>query len=301
MAENKCYCTDYDYEMFFRLTKIILPEVLKIMHIKKFRFIVKGGMAVDAYVKKFSEGPIIGSPDWDLQVAGSIDAFVKTAKKLILSYQGFQDLDLVKVRIVLDVEPGHQQHGYQIGFRSSSEECGTLFFLDVFQVDEIPKSVLIDKIPYIPLRDLVVDLIKTLKNREIGLEQAESLTIPRDELRIRLEGQIEAAEIQIKKGKKGIRKIIADVGKTGEEKTTDIIEILEDIQANTENIVNKRNSLNSVDFEKSQVDLHKARKKLERTRRRLEKIISMPLGKKKLEIICQTMRDAPAFRTYCVA
>lgn len=61
MSEFKKDCTDYDWELFFRITNLIIPDILRSAYKNDISFMVKGGKAVDAYLQQ-----PIGSPDWDI-------------------------------------------------------------------------------------------------------------------------------------------------------------------------------------------------------------------------------------------
>ena len=54
-------CDDYDWELYYRISNMYVPKILQNAYKTGYKFYVKGGRAVDAYLRH-----PIGSPDWDI-------------------------------------------------------------------------------------------------------------------------------------------------------------------------------------------------------------------------------------------
>lgn len=147
-------CTDYDWELYFRITSLIVPNLLRQARERDIAYIVKGGKAVDAYLKN-----PIGSPDWDLAVHDyePLYSFLLNGLKSIPSISK----SISETTTVMDL--GNKKfHGRQIGITN----CGGMWVIDIMRMPgKDLRGVVIDGIPYMQLSSLIVDLEKTVTDR----------------------------------------------------------------------------------------------------------------------------------------
>lgn len=310
------YCNDYDWELFFRISNLVMPDILRDVYKrvnKKFFFYVLGGKAVDAHTAKpaYSEN-YIGSPDWDVDVVGE-----ENIRKFI-------DLVMARVREAIDgvrlvVTPASKEtpptrekpngvklHGFQIGIETTSEQCGIIYFLDVFAIPDedfeievynrgtpyesvyIPIDV-IDGIPYIPSIQLAVDLFDILKDRQDLYTGAMAMRP------LETEAQLERIDGTLQEYKTKLHKYISK--KLGEAAYTEQVKLkiddyLLDIDTwakEYQRIKDLATSIEKVDFD---LKLNKQRLKFERTEDRLRRMMKMRGG-----ILCETCQYTDVVRT----
>lgn len=254
---DEIYCNDYNWELFFRISSIIVPKILKRAHTrrrKEFRFCVIGGKAVDAHTSTpaYSEN-YIGSPDWDIDTTDKVkfEKFVKDSIEAEIP-----SLKLSSTKVDKD-----GAKGVQLGIVSG--KC-ILRFMDIFQVPEI-ESELIDGIPYIPRKQLMIQLFKILSDRRAQYTQGLEL-IPRDE---DIAQRIADATKSIKDAKDKLMRAVRKCTKD-ENLIEKIEEYVNDIEDYTDI---KKGLLDAADSkEKLEIDLkvEKSMQKLEKTRQRLK-------------------------------
>ena len=147
-------CTDYDWELYFRITSLIVPNLLRQARERDIAYIVKGGKAVDAYLKN-----PIGSPDWDLVVHDyePLYSFLLNGLKSIPSISK----SISESTTVMEL--GNKKfHGKQIGITN----CGGMWVIDIMRMPgKDLMGVVIDGIPYMQLSRLIADLEETLTDR----------------------------------------------------------------------------------------------------------------------------------------
>lgn len=147
-------CTDYDWELYFRITSLLVPDLLRQARRNDIAYIVKGGKAVDAYLKN-----PIGSPDWDLVVHDyePLYSFLLNGLKSIPSISK----SISESSTVLEL--GNKKfYGKQICISN----CGGMWVIDLMKMPgKDLRGVVIDGIPYIQLSRLVTDLEQTVADR----------------------------------------------------------------------------------------------------------------------------------------
>lgn len=153
-------CSEYDYELFFRIVNKHIPTLLRKAYKNKFRFYVKGGKAIDAYIKRE-----IGSPDWDIicnsnDRDGLHDYIVSSLSR-----------DMPRVNLVFSTAKLFDKTAKQIGI----DNCDGMYFADIFEgdVDDNDYTV-IDGIPYLRYDKLLSDIEQTSRDRmELVAQQAQ--------------------------------------------------------------------------------------------------------------------------------
>jgi hypothetical protein len=193
---DEVYCNDYNWEVFFRISMLIVPKLLKNAHRKeKIRFCVIGGKAVDAHTASpaYSEN-YIGSPDWD------IDVDDKDKKKFETYIKTSIEEELPSVKIISEKVDKFGEIGVQFGIRF--DKC-IIRFMDIFKVSTIEYE-LIDGIPYLPRKQLMIQLFKILSDRRANYNQELSV-VPTDE---GIKVAIEEADKDLKKTKLKLMKAV---------------------------------------------------------------------------------------------
>jgi hypothetical protein len=156
---DEVYCNDYNWEVFFRISSVIVPKLLKQVHKnshEKFKFCVIGGKAVDAHISE----NYIGSPDWDIDTTDK-EKFTQFIKSSIERQMPF-------VKIFSNTVDKNGEIGIQLGIDSGN--C-VLRFMDVFQFPTIEYEV-VQGIPYLPKKKLMIQLFQILNDRRALYKQA---------------------------------------------------------------------------------------------------------------------------------
>lgn len=278
---TELYCNDYDWELFFRISNLVMPAILKDIYRRRrtlgFVFYVLGGKAVDAHTAKpaYSEN-YIGSPDWDVDLVGdNIQDFItEVVSRISHTIDG---VELIVTPASKELPNGEIQHGFQIGIVTASEKCGIIYFFDVFTVHEIDfKIEVIDGIPYIPSKNLTTHLFELLKQRQDLYRGGLAMRpIETDIALMRIEENIKDQRNRLDRY---LSKKIGVVVKYDEikEKLNEIVDDLVVQEKEYQRIVDLANSIEKVEFD---VKLNKQKLKVERTEQRLRRMIKMNRGR----------------------
>ena len=257
------YCNDYNWEIYFRISTIIVPKLLKNAHRKgRGTFCVIGGKAVDAHTASpaYSEN-YIGSPDWDIDVLDK-KKFEAYIKKSIEEELPFVNISSEKVDKFGEI-------GVQLGVESG--KC-VLRFMDIFQVRSIDYEV-IDSIPYLPRKQLMIQLFKILNDRRVKYNQELSFA-PRDEDN---KAAIADAHKNLEKTKSKLMKAVKKLTKD-----KDTIEEIEEFANDIEDYAKMRQSLMDAGDSKEKLEfdlkIQKSLQKLERTKKRLQTLAEQNKG-----------------------
>ena len=259
---DEVYCNDYNWELYFRISAIIVPKLLKRAHRQKFKFCVIGGKAVDAHTAKpaYSEN-YIGSPDWDIDTTDKkkFEEFIKESIE--------DELSFVKISSTKVDKDGAK--GVQLGIDSGN--C-VLRFMDIFQVPKIDHE-LIDGIPYIPRQQLMIQLFQILNDRRVKYNEELSF-VPKDEDN---RAAIAEADKNLKKTKSKLMKAVEKLTKD-----EDTIEKIEEFANDIEDYTKMRQSLMDAGDSKEKLDfdlkIQKSLQKLERTKKRLQTLAEQNKG-----------------------
>lgn len=245
MEESEFFCNDYDWELFFRVSNKVIPDILRKAYIEKIPFCVIGGKAVDAHTAQpaYSQN-YIGSPDWDIDSSERdiiVDFIIKKIKNEIPSIHLFTKKVVKEV-----VEDGEKisYKGVQIGIippsmRVTTEQtpfeirnCALPFVADVFQKPGFRVEV-IEGIPYIPARRLIVDLIGTIQDRKVLVTGAEGMLIRYEDTEkqmIKLKDTIQTSVIKLKRGiNRALTEVKPSTDEIIERYTEDIIDYAEQL------------------------------------------------------------------------
>jgi urease gamma subunit len=259
---DEVYCNDYNWELFFRISTIIVPKLLKKAHRQKLKFCVIGGKAVDAHTASpaYSEN-YIGSPDWDIDVDDKkkFEAYIKTSIEQELPF----------VRINSEKVDKFGEKGVKLGIKS--DKC-LLHFMDIFQVSNI-KYELIDGIPYLPRQQLMIQLFQILSDRRKTYDQ--DLAFVPDVVEIN--SRIEEARKNITKSKsklmKAVKKLTTDEATI--EKIEEFANSIEDYTKMEQSLIDAGDSKQSLDFD---LKIQKSLQKLEKTKKRLQTLAEQNRG-----------------------
>ena len=169
-------CGIREYELYFKFANNYVPNTLRNLYTTHKSFYVKGGKAVDEYLRKK-----IGSPDWDVfyyltrgqpekeEVHQNILSVLNT---FLRDFVNVDNTNIISEKATFN-EPGKEdlsmiQYGIQQG------SCKLLFLDVVFTVEEFPGSTLREGIPY-QKRDTLMGNVETiLRNRIDQVKQAEN-------------------------------------------------------------------------------------------------------------------------------
>jgi hypothetical protein len=251
---DEVYCNDYNWEVFFRISMLIVPKLLKNAHRKeKIRFCVIGGKAVDAHTASpaYSEN-YIGSPDWD------IDVDDKDKKKFETYIKTSIEEELPSVKIISEKVDKFGEIGVQFGIRF--DKC-IIRFMDIFKVRTIEYE-LIDGIPYLPRKKLMIQLFKILSDRRAKYNEELSV-VPKDE----------DVEVAIAKADKGLMNTRSKLMKAVRNLTNnkDVVEKIENYAYEIQDYARIRQSLmDSKDKLFFDLQIQKSLQKLEKTKKRLQ-------------------------------
>ena len=260
---DEVYCNDYNWELYFRISAIIVPKLLKNAHRKgRGTFCVIGGKAVDAHTASpaYSEN-YIGSPDWDIDVLDK-KKFEAYIKKSIEEELPFVNISSEKVDKFGEI-------GVQLGVESG--KC-VLRFMDIFQVRSIDYEV-IDSIPYLPRKQLMIQLFKILNDRRVKYNQELSF-VPKDEDN---RAAIADAHKNLEKTKSKLMKAVKKLTKD-----KDTIEEIEEFANDIEDYAKMGQSLMDAGDSKEKLEfdlkIQKSLQKLERTKKRLQTLAEQNKG-----------------------
>ena len=276
---TEMYCNDYDWELFFRISNLVMPAILKDIYRRRrrlgFVFYVLGGKAVDAHSANpaYSEN-YIGSPDWDVDVVGdNIQDFITEVLSHIRAE--INGVNLVVTPASKELPNKEIHHGFQIGISTTSEKCGIIYFFDVFRVHEIDFRIeVIDGIPYIPSKNLTTHLFELLGQRQ-DLYRG-GLAMSPVETNVALARIKENIEEERKRLDKYLsRKIGVDKYDEIKEKLNEIVDDLVVQEREYQRIFDLATSVEKVEFD---LKLNKQRLKVERTEQRLRRMIKMNRG-----------------------
>lgn len=264
MTEYKENCTDYDWELYFRIANLIVPNILANARKEGIQFAVKGGKAVDAYLKN-----PIGSPDWDIIVHDFEPLFSFLTERLtkIPSIRKSVTFDDVTLEIKNKKYPGKQ-----IGITN----CGGMWVIDIIKMSgKDLRSTVINGIPYINLKDLIFDLEDTIKDRTLRSSQQELFGLSDTEtIKKRQKENAQNIEIEMSKLRENIAKII-DGSVPDKEKATRVVNRRLD---NLETLYENNRHLHSYEtYEKifeSRHNVEHFKTKLKRTQARLTTLLS---------------------------
>lgn len=263
MADYKENCTDYDWELYFRIANLIVPNILSQARKNDIPFVVKGGKAVDAYLKN-----PIGSPDWDIVVHDFEPLLSFLIKKL-------KNIPSISKSITVDdvtLEIKQKKYkGKQIGITN----CGGMWVIDIIKMSTKDlRATVLNGIPYINLKDLIFDLEDTIEDRKIRSRQQEIFGLGDTEtIKKQQQQNTNAIKQEMDKLRKNIEKVIA--GGVDKDKATRVINRrLNDLETLYEN----DRELHSYDkYEKifeSRHDVEHFKTKLQRTQARLTTLLS---------------------------
>ena len=172
-------CNIYDYATYFRISMKTMPKILSDLFQRGYKFYVKGGLAIDKYLKKE-----VMSPDWDILLDGNIKnqdigyIYYYIYNKL---QEYHPDINFVQnyTKFRKRSDPQNPLSGsniplYQIGFQQRAE-CAPMYFIDLNYDKEKKISdneiTVMDGIPYQSLSEVQKDLEITFRNRKILQEE----------------------------------------------------------------------------------------------------------------------------------
>ncbi len=162
-------CGIRDYDIYFAFVNTYVPNTLRNLYAVYKSFYVKGGKAVDEYLRKK-----IGSPDWDIMFYIPSGEFASKMRELhshiFTTLNSFLSEFTNSINAILVFketkynEPGKPELPmFQYGIKQG--EC-ELFFLDVvFTSQEYPGCSVRGGIPYQKRKELLADLEVVLKDR----------------------------------------------------------------------------------------------------------------------------------------
>lgn len=166
-------CTEYEWELFFRNINLVIPIILKKAYAKDLRFLVKGGKAVDVYLKEK-----IGSPDWDLYVDEPDNIKLVKLIKKELEKENRGEL-IISENFVLTIK-SKKIPITRIGIKM---ECDDMWLIDIGSIkhddDEdigIYRANIINGMPYIQINELIIDLRQTLDDRLSTLKEKSKIS-----------------------------------------------------------------------------------------------------------------------------
>lgn len=264
---DEVYCNDYNWEVFFRISMLIVPKLLKNAHRKeKISFCVIGGKAVDAHTASpaYSEN-YIGSPDWDIEVVDNkkFETYIKTSI----------EKELPSVKIISNKVDKFGDIGVQFGIKFG--KC-IIRFMDIFHVGT-REYELIDGIPYLPRKQLMIQLFKILSDRREKYNQ-ELRFAPTDEgNKVAIEKADEDLEKIKLKLMKAVRKLTNDekVDEKVVEKIENYVNDIEDSAKNRQRLEDSMDSKEKLFFD---LKIQKTLQKLEKTKKRLQTLAEQNRG-----------------------
>lgn len=166
-------CTEYEWELFFRNINLVIPIILKKAYAKDLRFLVKGGKAVDVYLKEK-----IGSPDWDVNVDEPDNIKLVKFIKKELEKENRGEL-IISENVVLTIK-SQKIPITKIGIKM---ECDDMWLIDIGSIkhndDEdigIYRANIINGIPYIQINELITDLRETLDDRLSAIQEKSEIS-----------------------------------------------------------------------------------------------------------------------------
>jgi hypothetical protein len=260
---DEFYCNDYNWEVFFRISMLIVPKLLKNAHRKeKISFCVIGGKAVDAHTSSpaYSEN-YIGSPDWDIEVVDNkkFERYIKTSI----------EKELPSVEIISEKVNKFEEIGLQFGIKF--DKC-IIRFMDIFPVRTIEYE-LIDGIPYLPRKQLMIQLFKILSDRRANYNQELSVVPTDEEIKV----AIKEADKDLEKTK---LRLIKAVNKLTNDR--DVVEKIEEYVNDIEDYAKMRQRLeDSMDSKEKlffDLKIQKSLQKLEKTKKRLQTLAEQNRG-----------------------
>jgi hypothetical protein len=279
MEDSEFFCNDYDWELFFRVSNQVIPDILREAYKLKMPFCVTGGKAVDAHTAypAYSQN-YIGSPDWDIDSSDrdgivsfimdritseipSIRLFTKTVSKDLLI--GGEEVSYKGVQIGI-VPPSTSVETFQTNFEI--RKCSLPFVADVFQKAGFACEV-IEGIPYIPATRLIIDLIRTIQDRKDSVRGAERM-LPRYEY---TEAKMASVSEEIEETVQNLKTKISKAIKKGKVDTIDYI-----IEEHTADIIDYAKEIGKLSVTPLQQEFTSVHKdflhtieKLQRTQQRL--------------------------------
>lgn len=261
MNNIKDICDEYDYELYYRLQREIIPYILEEAYDEGFMFYVKGGRAVDAYL----ETPI-GSPDWDV-ISNDYNGLSNFIFKRLKS------MPFIANMVRKDRVDAMGDKGFQIGLNI----CDDFYLVDVVEGD-VKQQYITDifGIPYLRKDLLIKNLNQTIidrQNRLHNLEQTENAgkAIQLFEQRLNTnKAIIEDADEKIRKQFKNLNNLFKklDVEQEAKPQLLKIFNLYKDIYDNQSQLVKWRSPEFYKEIVASQDKYELLKKKLERTIKR---------------------------------
>jgi len=161
-------CSEYDYAKYYKYVFHYIPRYLKSLK-SAYNFYVVGGIAIDAHLG----GKFLGSPDWDIHVVGGAEKLINFTHDLIKLIKSHAS-SIICAQAVASEEP--DEEGFMsfkkdvIQIAIISKEGCLLLPLDISEGPEA-ETTEIDGIDYLNAEDLLNEVKRMLKIRELGLKQ----------------------------------------------------------------------------------------------------------------------------------
>ena len=282
MDDSDFFCNDYDWELFFRISTKMMPEILRDAYSRGMRFCVIGGKAVDAHTAQPAySANYVGSPDWDIDTSNK-DVLVKFIMDSII--EEIPTIRLFTAETVKEIGT-ETYHGTQIGIYPPSndlhlpdvlegrQDCTLPFFADIFNVGGFVVQ-LVEGIPYKPSKKLLVELIRIVNDRQ-ELVRGGYAMLP----------SLEITNRRIESNNEEIGKLKRKIGKKCKDEKLE--ELINDIIMHATENGRLGTTAKNMDFSKHHKKFFNSIEKLQRTQRRLQEMIRINPGHMREEI-CKT-------------